>query len=173
LYAPNIPFGIVVAGAIAVSAASSRQLAAVAIGLAAGWLNYVASWDTPNAAMIFSTLIDTDSVDLWSIFNGLNAALCLHIWHENGRKPDWAILLYVLLLSGCYFDVLWWGGWVSWASFKGAVDLIFVSEMALLYVVGGPHALDRVCRGFARWRDLGALRAAFAAAPVSAWRRRA
>lgn len=141
------------AGAIAVSATSSRALLMCAVGLAAGWWNFVSSWDMPNAAMIYSSfLIDTDSVDLWALFNGINGCLCLYLWHQNGQKPDWLILLYVLLLSGCYFDVLYWAELLPWRSFKGAIDLIFISEIALLYAVGRDDARNLIFSHVRRWR---------------------
>lgn len=121
-----------------------------AIGLFCGWLSFIGSWFEPNAAMILSRYAtDTASVDLWALFNGLNGILCLYLWQDS--KKSAFILLYALLMSGCYFDVLWWAQLVPWASFKGTIDLIFIGEMAVIFLVGGRDAANRVSMFVVRW----------------------
>lgn len=113
-------------------------------------------------------VVDTSSYDLWALFNGINGLICLYLWEEGEQAHDWMIILYLLHLSGCYFDVLWWGELVSWASFKGAIDLIFMGEIAILFCVGGRDAADHVRNLVVRWRDIGSGRATWASQAVIA-----
>lgn len=148
MYQPNIIYGIVVAGAVMVSAASPR-LFPVMCGLTVAWLNYITSWSPWSLDMLLTTYgpVEVHSIDLWALCNCCNAILCLFLWVHNGRKDSWLVAMYLLLLSGCYIDVMWWLKWVTWASFKVSADAIFVAELAVVYLVGGRDAARvlRVC----------------------------
>lgn len=149
-------YGLVTIGAIiaaCLSAPSDRRDAFLcAVGLHASWVIYVLAW-TPwsPAIMLTRYAFDTDSVTIWSLCNCANAILALYLWVMSGRGKDWLICLYVLLLSACYFDVLWWADVVSWDTFRRVIDTIFVGEMALLYMLGAGNAADVVGRCYVRW----------------------
>ncbi|WP_420142795.1 hypothetical protein [Sphingomonas sp.] len=135
--------GLVATGAVVASVfACSRDRVPATIcatALLASWVLYVLAWTPWSPAMFLSAyVVDTDSIDLWSISDAGVGLLALAV----ARDRWWGALLYGLMLSSTLNDALYWLGLVQWKAFSGTADIAFLAEESIFFVLGGRNAAD-------------------------------
>ncbi|GAA0730014.1 hypothetical protein [Sphingomonas japonica] len=102
--------------------------------LCAGWWLFIASWsDTPPASLFWAIGLPVEPVDIWAVTDALCAAIILALAYQYW----WGKALWALLVCQLALHVIHQHGGLGFAPYSAALDVLFLAQLAVLFLLGG------------------------------------
>lgn len=134
-----------------------RAAIILAAALFANWLLYVLAWTPFKPAALFDGLLS--SKDLWAIMDGLCGMLAVAIAHRYWWGwAMWSAAVMQEFAHGAYlFGLVEFGGrgFLDLSTYSGALNTIFLAQVALFLLIGGRGIGDRIHHNLDRLRGVG------------------
>lgn len=145
-----ILYGLLSAAAVCMTAGAPRdeRLPAFSAGLVilAGWGLFVLSWTDYAPALITGL----DPIDIWAFTDLMSAAAILYI----ARGRWWSSALWGLFCAQTILHCAHSYAGMLFAPYSTALDVLFLGQIAVLFLVGGAGCVDRLFDWYDNARDV-------------------
>jgi hypothetical protein len=150
------------------------SLRSFAVPFFAAWVLFASSWTQWSAAsLLVQAGYPARSIDLWAVTDAVLGMLLVFagvVAVGEGRGVGLLGALWAsYAVQGCLHVAYDPAGWIGWPAYEAGLNGLFLAQVALLLMIGGRGAANRILGGCRRLSGLWLLRARYqarVAAPV-------
>lgn len=151
---PALPYGALALLAVAstlVSSEDRRPAFFASVAIFVGWVLFNSAWwGTSPAGLLNDAGIGVSHADVWSITDLAIGAIILY----TGQCRWWSLSLWALLTAQVLLHCFYQFAGLAFASYSFALDVLFLGQLAVLFMIGGRSIVDHLLNLVHHVRDV-------------------